>query len=160
VFLTCAGSFANCELVGLEDDVGVEAAIIAGSTVLGAVGQKKRGRAVRDAADEQANAELAEAKLQAQRIRKLARDVRSQATAAYAASGVDVSQGSPLMAEREITERSELDAAFTILGGIRRQRVLGKQGKAEMIGANYQAASTVLGGAADFYRASGWRTAG
>lgn len=119
--------------------------IIAGAgTALSAGGQQAAGEAAKHAADEEAVGTLAEAKLQAIKIRKLAREYRGAARADYAASGVVVDEGSPLIAEREIVQRSEEDALFTLSGGERRARAIRAQGKAYKQAAALGAAGTAL----------------
>jgi hypothetical protein len=117
-----------------------------------------RGNAQREAAETGAQGVNADARLQARQIRRLAREYRGAATAGYAASGIDVSGGTPLVAEHEITQRSEEDALFTILGAKNRATSLRRQGKAAQTAGNLEAASTILG-AAGSYGSGGWQKA-
>lgn len=132
-------------------------AAIAGMAV-SAAGSIMKGNADKSAANSQADAELAQAKVQASRIRRAASDTRSEATAAYAASGVDVTAGTPLVVEGEITRRSEQDALSLLNAGEQRAAALRKSGKAAQTGGYLSAAGSVLGGAGKF-GGGGWKTA-
>lgn len=130
---------------------GVAAAVVSvGGSILG--GQKKRKEADRAAAAERAASED-----EARMIRKNVREVRSSATAAYAASGVDVSEGTPLVVERDITQSGEEDALTTILYGHRRSAALRRSGKNAQDAAYFDAASSALGAFGD-YKAGKWKT--
>lgn len=138
--------------------MGIETVILLGAAALGAAGSTMRGNAGRAAADSEAQSVNAEARLQARQIRRLAKEYRGAATAGYASSGIDVSEGTPLIAEREITQRSEEDALFTILGANKRAGALRRQGKAQQTAGNLEAGGSILG-AAGSYAGGGWQKA-
>lgn len=109
-----------------------------------AYGSIMKGKEDKAQADAQASAEQQDAKLQATKIRRMAADTKSQASAYYAASGVDVGQGSPLVTQREISQRSEEDALFTMLGGQNRASALRRQGSAAQTAGYINAAGSIL----------------
>lgn len=125
-------------------------AIQIGSSVLG-------GRSAKDAGNAAARAEIFDSMQRARLIRKLARDYQGQATAAYAGSGVDVSQGTPALVDRQITYDSELDALNEIVSGQRRARALKKGGQVAQQVGYLQGAGTALRAYADV-KTSGWGT--
>lgn len=131
--------------------------LIIGAAV-SATGSVMKGNAAKSAATEEGNQVQAEARLQARQIRRLAREQRGAADAAYAGAGVDISEGTPLIAEHEITQRSEEDALFTILGAKNRAASLRKQGKAAQKAGYIEAAGTILG-AAGSMGGGGWQKA-
>jgi hypothetical protein len=136
--------------------MGVWGAIAQGVLQIG--GSVMQGGEARNQAIEQGYEVNADARLRARNIRRLARETRGQADAAYAASGVDVGEGSPLEAQRTITQRSEEDALFTLLGANKQSEELKRQGQAawnaSWLGGGASAIST---GAK--YGAGGWQTA-
>jgi hypothetical protein len=67
------------------------------------------------AADSKADRDIA--MIQADKIRKLAKKQASEATAALAASGVDVGEGTAVKINEEIIGNAEEDAVMTIFGG-------------------------------------------
>jgi hypothetical protein len=98
-------------------------------------------------------------------IRKAGRRQRGQATAAYAASGARVGEGSAAEVDREIVQGVEHDAFTAILEGDRRAMGLELDaklrqiaGKAERRAGMINAVGTVLGGYAKFMDANGWKT--
>lgn len=95
----------------------------------------------------QARMETAAAKSKAQLIRTRAREVKSAATAAYAGSGVDVSEGTPVQVQRQIAYESEHDALMELLNGKRRAQ-------AAKAGAQLSADASTLSTGADML--SGW----
>jgi hypothetical protein len=137
--------------------MGIETVIIAGA-VLGAAGSIMGGNAKKQAAEDTATYQVDEAKAQAKKIRDLARQQRGEATASYAASGVDVGEGTPLLTDAEITRRSEEDALMTILGAKRQAGIIKREGKAQQTAGYYQAAGSVLG-AAGGIGGGGWQRA-
>jgi hypothetical protein len=106
-----------------------------------------------------------DALVQAQLIRKQAgRDIGTANTVA-AASGVVVDEGSSSEVDRHIYQGSEHDAYTAILNGDRQAQNLNAQAaytrqggaNAEAAG-NQQAAGTVLQGAANYFKTTGWKT--
>lgn len=102
---------------------GLEMFII-GSTAFSAVSAISQGnqqkkyydyQAAQAEADAQAARELGE--VQAEKIRKAGAGQQSEARAALAASGVEVSAGTPLKIYQEIDRRAEEDAHQAILSG-------------------------------------------
>lgn len=138
--------------------MGLEVALFAAGTAVSALGQYSGGKSAKKAANAEADSTIAEARLQATKIRRLAREYRGAAKSDYAASGVVVDEGSPLEAEREITRRSEEDALLTIVGAERRARSLRKQGKAYAQAGTLGAFGSALQGGASI-AAGGWRKA-
>lgn len=87
-------------------------------SALGEGSQKKawgKYQAKQAAADGQAA--LGVAKVEAQKIRRAAKEQQSKAIAATAASGVDVGDGSAALIQNEITQRAESDALMAIFDG-------------------------------------------
>lgn len=103
--------------------------------------------AARRAGAESARGELQEAESAAKVIRRRGKETRAAATAALAASGVDIGDGTPLLIDSEITQRSEEDALAALLTGKRRA-------KAAKEGGQVQGQQYVLQAAGDF--ASAW----
>ena len=148
----------------------VTVAMTVASTLLGAYSQVQQGKSQKewanyqaDQAEADARAERGAAEVQADKIRKMARRQQSEATAALAASGVDVGEGTAVHINREIYEGAEEDALTTIFGGVDREKRGYAQASADRsrgsqaASAGYLGATnTLLGGA---YRiGSGWKT--
>ena len=57
-------------------------------------------------------------------VRRIGRDTRKAATAAYAGSGVDVNSETALAVDREIVRNTESDAIVTLLNGQRQAEAL------------------------------------
>lgn len=107
---------------GLEIAALVGAAASVGGTVMGGQAAKKAGAAAGDN-------ELADSRERAGKIRKLAKQVRGEATAAQAASGVSVSDGGTTdLVQQDIAYNSELDALAEEISGRRRAAALRKGG--------------------------------
>jgi hypothetical protein len=96
--------------------------------MLGQIGQGYAARRSADAQAQMAADQAAELRQEgidrAAAIRKAAGKVRSSATAAYAASGVRVGEGTPATVDASIIADSEADAYAAILTGRRRGRSL------------------------------------
>lgn len=82
-----------------------------------------------------AKAAQGEAIVEAERIRKAAKAQRSTATAAAAASGVDVSSPTAVRIDEQIVANSEEDALLTILNGKDRSDRMNQQAKLDRTGA-------------------------
>lgn len=102
-----------------------------------------------------AKAAQGEAIVEAERIRKAAKAQRSTATAAAAASGVDVSSPTAVRIDEQIVANSEEDALLTILNGKDRSDRMNQQAKLDRTGAKLAIsngkianAGTLLSGAA------------
>jgi len=100
-------------------------------------------------------------------IRRAGKQQVGSANAAYAASGVQIGEGSALETERQIHQDVEHDAFQTILQGDRRARGLQTDatlmridGKSKETAGNVNAFGSLLGSAYQGAKASGWRTAG
>jgi len=109
-----------------------------------------------------ARAEKGAAQVEAERIRKLGKRQIAEAMASYAASGVDLSEGTPLDINREIAADVEEDAALAIMGGNDRALRLNAQAQSDRIGAGnarsagrYNAANSLLQGASGAM--AGWK---
>jgi hypothetical protein len=113
-------------------------AAIAGAAVKVA-GTVMGGKAEAKAADQQATQVQAEAKARAAVIRLQAKTVRGAARADFAASGVALDTGSVLLADRTITQRSELDALNAIAGGNATASSIRQSGRARLAGSYYSA---------------------
>lgn len=113
-------------------------------TVAGSAGSVMAGDARKKAAYDEASGVEMEAKIRAKNIRKLAREVRGEARAGYAGSGVVVDEGSALIVDQHITRESELDALYTILSGDMQAKSLRKTGKAASTAGWINAGTTAL----------------
>lgn len=82
-----------------------------------------------------AKAAQGEAIVEAERIRKASKAQRSAATAAAAASGVDVSSPTAVRIDEQIVASAEEDALLTIINGKDRSDRLNQQAKVDRIGA-------------------------
>lgn len=136
--------------------MGVWGAIAGAALQIG--GGVMQGGETRNAAIQEGYQVKADARLQARNIRRLANEVRGQARAGYAASGVDVTQGSPLEAERTITQQSEEDALFTLLGAKTRSQELNREGQAAWNAAWLGGGGSALR-AGSSYGGGGWQKA-
>lgn len=153
---------------------GVELLLLAGSAGMSAYSSIEAGNAAQRAANAtarelntQAGQEQDAANAEAENIRKATRQHVASATAALAASGVSVDEGSPLVISEDIYRRGEQDALMTILTGQRRANALGREARntakagAAAKKAGYTSAITsALGAAAQGMTASGWRSNG
>ncbi|MEJ2895810.1 hypothetical protein RVU96_16775 [Bordetella avium] len=107
---------------------------LAGSTVIGGLSSISQGRQEdqyqREMArqeQEQAAQERDAAVAQAEKIRRAGRQQSAAADAAFAASGVAIGEGTPVLINEQITRDSEEDAYMSILTGERRGRALDTQ---------------------------------
>lgn len=110
-----------------------------------------------------ARTEKGAGQVEAERIRKLGKRQIAEAMAAYAGSGIDVSEGTPLDINRDIEAGVEEDAALAIMGGNDRALRLNAQAQGDRMGAGnarqagrLNAANSLLQGAAGV--ASGWKS--
>jgi hypothetical protein len=144
-------------------------AAAAGISAIAAVKQGQDRKEEADAQATQKNIESAyaadDARARAEKIRKLGRAQKGEATAALAASGVQLGEGTPLEISKTIAQRSEEDALSAILGGTRAKRTLDTEagllrsaGRNAQSSANLSAASSALG-AYGSYSKGGWVTA-
>ncbi|MGH8387635.1 MAG: hypothetical protein ACRESJ_19465 [Pseudomonas sp.] len=99
-------------------------ALVAGATAYSAYSSIQSGKqanlnaeAQSDQAKLDADTAASAAVVQADRIRRLARNQVSEANASLAASGVEVGAGTALNINEEITGNAEEDAALTIFNG-------------------------------------------
>lgn len=139
-------------------------------TVATVIGQQQSAKAQQDQAEDQAQQAVNQAayqkdsaKAQAEKIRRLGAQQKSEARAALAASGVKVGEGTALEVEKEITKNSEEDALSAIISGKRSATasedeadLFMKAGSNARTNANYASAGTVLSGATTI--ASGWKS--
>ncbi|MEN1958433.1 hypothetical protein [Luteimonas changyuni] len=92
-------------------------------------------------AEADARAARGEAAIEAERIRKEGKAQRARATAAAAASGIDVSSPTALKVNEEITRNAEEDAMTTVFNAQDRGARMGQQATADRIaGANARSA--------------------
>lgn len=136
--------------------MGVFGAIAQGVLQVG--GSVMQGGQTRNEATQEGYQVNADARLQARNIRRLANEVRGQAAASYAASGVDVGEGSPLEAQRTITQQSEEDALFTLLGAKQRSQELNREGQAAWNASWLGGGASALR-AGSSYGSGGWQKA-
>lgn len=127
----------------------------------------KQAQLTADAQGEQsqldANAAASAATVQADRIRRLARNQASEANAALAGSGVEVGEGTAVNINEEIIGNAEEDAVLTIFNGQAQKargsvdasnyRLAGSQARST---ANAQSVSSVLSTGANLAMA-GWK---
>lgn len=153
---------------------GLELLLIAGSTASTFYSASEQARAAADQAKAigkqnatAAGQEQDAAAAEAEQIRKAGRAQSAEATAALSASGVSVTEGTPILIDQDIYARSEYDAMNAIIGGDRRVRELEaqtanarKQAKAASTAAWTGAATSLLQQGAGAMKASGWRSNG
>lgn len=89
---------------------------------------------------------LEDSKIHAKLIRNMATKQRGEATAAYAASGVDVNSQSAVAADHEIMANSERDAEFALLTGERQNAAAKRNAKLSNMSGNSGLLGGVLGG--------------
>lgn len=125
--------------------------------------QKKMYKAQAQQASNEAAYRKDAAKAQAEKIRRMGALQKSEAKAALAASGVDVSEGTPLELQKSITQNSEEDALSALLGGKRAsESAMAEASMLSQAGANAQksgnmgAVTSVLGAASTY--SSGWKS--
>lgn len=160
---------ATTGLIGAAGAFSAGQAFLVGSTALSAINQINQGnqqkkyydyQAAQSEADAQAARELGE--VQAEKIRKAGAGQQSEARAALAASGVEVTAGTPLKIYQEIDRRAEDDAHQAILSGGRQgNRYVSEARGSRMAGevarsSGYGRASSVLSSGANYY-AEKWR---
>lgn len=140
-------------------------------TVVSVMGSMKQGEAAQEQANAQAQQALNQgayqadaAKAQAEKIRKAGRATQGEATAALAASGVKLGQGTALEVKKAITQNTEQDALSAILSGTRAQssaqqeaQLLGKAGENATSSAQFGAMTTVLKSGGDYMKGN-WKT--
>lgn len=132
----------------------VTAVLVIGSAV-SATGSVMAGDAKKKAAYDEASQVEMDARIRAKNIRKLAAETRGAARAGYAASGVVVDEGTPLITDAYITRESELDALYTILSGESRSKSLRKTGKAAATAGYIGAATTALSAYGSYLQGAG-----
>lgn len=135
----------------LATNAGAISAIGTGISAISMIqqGQQQQKMMEYQAAQAEADADAAQgqAMVQAEKIRRAMRSQQSQATAQMAASGVDVSQGTPEQINKEIYQRGEEDALTALITG--RYRKSSLQADAAMSRISGQNAAT-----------AGWLSAG
>lgn len=144
------------------------------STAVSAFNQIQQGKYAKSQAGLQAMQDRYQAGVEEQaaaqaaaRIRQAGARQLGETTAAYAAAGVKVGEGSAGEAERYVQQGVEHDAYQALLDGSRRARGLNTDASMAEIEGNMRArsgyvnaANTVLGRAYSGLKASGWRTQG
>jgi hypothetical protein len=123
---------------------GIEIALIAG-TAVSAAGSIMSGQAQQSEADKLAAGATLQARQRARSIRYMARQTLGTARADYAASGVDVNSGSPVVAERTINFNSEVDALNALASGNAEAASLKRSGRAANDAGWIKAGTSVLG---------------
>lgn len=123
--------------------------MIVGAAVVKGAGSIMAGNAAKSAADDQAAQVEQQTKQRARSIRYLAKQTLAAARADYAASGVDVNSGSPIVAAQTISYNSEVDTLNAIASGEANARSIRKTGKAQQQAGYWGAAGSLLGAFAD-----------
>lgn len=112
-------------------------------------------------AQAQADAEAAkgDALIQARQIREAGKRQRSAATAASAASGFSINDGTAELINNQIDQAAEQDALTAILGGNSQAQRLRAQGEAAKIGGeNARTAGYMSAIGSGFKAGSGWKS--
>lgn len=114
-----------------------------------------------DQAKADAVAERKASILEAEKIRKLAKKQRSEATAALAASGANVGEGTAVLIDQDIAARGEQDALMSIFNDSSSQlltesNVMKQRGKQAQTAGYLNAGSTALEGGYEYK--SKWKT--
>jgi hypothetical protein len=104
-------------------------AISGGSSVLGGLGAQQQGNEQNELNKIDAAAAIEDAKANAKIIRRQRDTVKSAATAATAASGIDVNSKTAQLIQQDIVARSTQDIYQTMVGGIQRASRLRTQGR-------------------------------
>lgn len=133
-----------------------------GSTLAQGNAANKQAKFAAQQAQAQADAEQVAASQRAEKIRRLGRQQQGEARAALAGSGVDISQGSALVIDKQIGLDSQSDAMTELLTGTQRATALNDQADAFKIAgknAKSSAMMSALGSAAagGYKVASGWK---
>ena len=117
-----------------------------------------------DQAEADAQAEREAGEVRASKVRKLGKSTQSEAVASLAASGVEVTAGTPVKIQQQITRNAEEDALNEILYGERKGRRLEQTAASERAAgsrassAGYMGAfGSVLSGGAKL-TGPGWKT--
>lgn len=105
----------------------------------------------------QAAAEKDAALASAEKIRKATKLQRGEATEALAASGVSLSEGTPILIDRDIADRGEQDAFAELLTGSRKADSLYEQARMNKSAASDARASSVLAAGSEVLK--GWKFA-
>lgn len=140
-------------------------AVGVGTAVYTADSQRKQAHAAADQAQADAEAAAAQGRVEAEKIRKATRARQSEAVAALAASGVDVSTGTAEQIQTDIGERGEEDALTAILSGQRRSgRYMGEAANDRFMAGQATSAGYVNAGASVLSSvassARGWKGGG
>lgn len=141
-----------------------------GAGALGAADKITQGGQAKDFADYQAAQLNADAQaeremgiVRAGQVRKTAARTRSEARAAYAGSGVDVSVGSALRTDQQIGQDAEMDALNEILYGSRKGERLDQEAALKRIAGSNAKAEGFMGAAGSILSAGasltkpGWK---
>lgn len=146
--------------------ISLAAAAMLGGTAISAVGAIQQGEqaaTMGNYQNEQAKADAEAAKgdalIQARQIREAGKRQRSSATAASAASGFNVNDGTAELINNQIDQAAEQDALTAILGGNSQAQRLRAQGQAAKIsGENARTAGYVSAIGSGMRAASGWKS--
>lgn len=145
-------------------------ALVAAGTAATIVSQQQQAKSQEkwanyqaDQAQADANAAAGAANVRADRIRRAARYQQAEAQAGYAASGVDVGEGTPVKIDAKIAGNAEHDAMLTILDGQTQQGRGGAeavafrgQGRDARSAANSASVATLINAGASAY--GGWKS--
>jgi hypothetical protein len=137
----------------------VGAVITAASAIKQGEQAEATGKYVQNQAAADAQAAQGEAELQARQIRDAGKRQRAAATAASAASGLSINDGTAELINNEITQGAEQDALTTILSGRNGSRRMLAQGEAAKIqGENAKTAGYMSAIGSTMTAASGWKS--
>jgi hypothetical protein len=138
--------------------------LVAGTAMsaMGAIKQGENAAAMGNYQNAQAQADgeaaQGEALVQARQIREAGKRQKSAATAASAASGFNVDDGTAELINNQIDQGAEQDALTTILAGKSRRSQLNAQGQmAAMQGENARSAGYISAIGSGLSAASGWK---
>lgn len=141
------------------------AALIGGTAIsaVGAIQQGEQAAAMGNYQNEQAKADAEAAKgdaaVQARQIREAGKRQKSSATAASAASGFNVDDGTAELINNQIDQGAEQDALMAILGGNNQARRLRTQGEyAKKAGENARTAGYISAIGSVAKAGSGWKS--
>lgn len=141
-----------------------------GATTVSAVAQVQRGQQQKKMAnfqaaqaDADAHAEVEAGQVRADKVRKQLKAARGAAATDFAASGVKIGTGTPLVIDQEIVDDNEENALQEILYGSRKGTRLEQEASGlRLAGKNAEregfmgAAGSVLSGGAQYY-GGGWK---
>lgn len=145
--------------------------VITVSTAVSAVGNLVEGKQAKayynykgDQAEADANYEIGAAAVRASRVRKAGTYQQGEVAAGYAASGIDVTQGTPMTTREALDRNISLDATMQLLTGQRRAAILRAEAQGDRIagdralaGGMLSASRSILSGVSTYMNAQNAR---